>query len=220
MARIARTVHPKVVFHTDAIQAAPFFNLEPIFADVDMMSLSAHKFGGPKGIGVLVKKTLVPLAPLIIGGGQERELRSGTQNVAGAVGLATALMKTNELMGIKDTVVRLRNQLADKVQETVPNVYESAPRDVLSPGHLHLRFDGVTQEEMLVVLDQFGICASGGAACASGALKPNHVLAAMGVARDDARTSIRFSLGYMTSDSDIDRSVTCIAKAVEQLRSP
>jgi cysteine desulfurase len=205
---------------TDAVQAAPYVDLADFAADVDMVGLSAHKFGGPVGTGALAVSSRVTLAPRLYGGGQERERRSGTPDVAGAVGMATALQ-----MVIKDRaaaairVSELRDRLAAGLLAALPWAHPTVPAHVpVLPGHLHLCLPGVDREELLVALGGDGICVSGGSSCASGALEPSHVLAAMGVDRDLAVGAVRFSLGYDTRDEDVDRALAVVPGVATTLR--
>src|SRR6202034_2033925 len=145
-------------------------------------SVSSHKVGGPKGVGALVVRAPNQLVPLLHGGGQEHERRSGTHDVAGIVGVGTALCIADASRRDESARVgRLRDRLADALRCAIPNTLESAPRSAVLPGHCHLRFAGVEQEELLVLLDRDGVCASAGSACASGAIESSHVLVAMGI---------------------------------------
>ncbi|HVX21865.1 MAG TPA: cysteine desulfurase family protein [Acidimicrobiales bacterium] len=217
VARLVRRHAPQAALHTDAVQAAPWLDLARLAADADLLSVSAHKLGGPKGAGALVAR--VPVRPILHGGGQERDRRSGTHDVAGAVGLATALtLAAAERDPTAARVRALRDRLADGLLAAVPGTVESAPRDRVLPGHCHLRFAGVDQEELLVLLDRDGVCAAAGSACASGALQPSHVLLAMGVPPADAKTAVRFTLGHTSTDADVDRALAAVPAAVARLR--
>ena len=219
VAALVRRLAPHAIVHTDAVQAAPWLDVAAAAAGADLVSVSAHKVGGPKGAGALVARAGVGLAPLLHGGGQEHDRRSGTHDVAGAVGLATALaVVAGRRVGESARVAALRDRLADGLAAAVPGLVESAPRDRVLPGHCHVRFDGVEQEELLVLLDDAGICASAGSACASGAVEPSHVLLAMGVPAADARTGIRFTLGHSTTAADVDRALAAVPPAVARLR--
>jgi cysteine desulfurase len=208
------------VVHTDAVQAAVWMDLAQATAGTDLVSVSAHKLGGPMGAGALAVRHGTRLEPLLHGGGQEQERRSGTHDVAGAVGLAVALeLAAAARAEERARVGALRDLLADGLLAAVEGTTESADRSGVLPGHCHLRFAGVEQEELLVLLDDAGICASGGAACASGALRPSHVLAAMGVPAAEARGAVRFTLGYTTSSADVERALAAVPPAVARLRS-
>jgi cysteine desulfurase len=210
---------PDAAVHTDAVQAACFLDLTRLAAGADLVSISAHKLGGPQGVGALVVRDRVAVSPIIHGGGQERERRSGTHNVAGVVGLAAALQAAVSAREVDAARVRaLRDELAKTIEADVPGTVRSVDLDRALPGHCHLRFEGVEQEELLLLLDERGVCASGGAACASGALEPSHVLAAMGVDATSARGAIRFTLGYTTTAEDVAAAVAAVGHAVTTLR--
>ena len=216
---LTRSLAPQAVVHTDAVQAAPWLDVARAAPGVDLVSVSAHKLGGPKGAGALVVREGTELEALFVGGGQERERRAGTHDVAGGVGLATALAAVaRERESESARVGALRDQLADGLLHAVPAVTEAADRKFVLPGHCHLCFAGVDREELVVLLDEAGICVSGGAACASGALEPSHVLAAMGVPAPIASGSIRFSLGHTTTADDVERALAVVPEAVARLR--
>jgi cysteine desulfurase len=211
---------PNASVFTDAVQAAPFLDLAEVTAGADMVGLSAHKFGGPVGIGALAVAPRVTLRSRQHGGGQERERRSGTQDVAGAVGMATALqMVAKERTAASARVVGLRDRLAHGLLAAIPWAHRTVPEGVaVLPGHLHLCLLGVDREELLVALGREGVCVSGGSSCASGALEPSHVLAAMGIAPGLAAGAVRFSLGYDTTDDDIDRALAVVPGVAASLR--
>lgn len=216
---LVRRNAPQAVLHTDAVQAAPWMDLAAHAAGYDLVSVSAHKLGGPKGAGALLVGEGVSLEPILVGGGQERERRGGTHNVAGAVGLATALAAAGaEREQESVRVGALRDRLADGLCAAVPGAVETADRKGVLPGHCHVCFEGVDREELLVLLDSAGVCVSAGSACASGALEPSHVLAAMGVEPELARGAIRFSLGHTTTPADVERALAVVPEAVGRLR--
>ena len=213
---------PNAYVFTDAVQAAPYIDLAEVTAGADLVSLSAHKVGGPVGMGALAISGRVVLQPRQYGGGQERERRSGTQDVAGAVGLATALRLVRaERATAAVRVAALRDRLRDGLLHSVPGMYRTVPAgagvDVL-PGHLHLCVPGVEREELLVALGEEDVCVSGGSSCASGALQPSHVLSAMGVAPELASGALRFTLGYGTTEADVDRALVVVPVVVAALR--
>ncbi|MGH9081742.1 MAG: cysteine desulfurase family protein, partial [Acidimicrobiales bacterium] len=211
---LTRRLAPRARVHTDAVQAAPWLDLGTVGTGADLVSISAHKLGGPKGAGALVIREGTPLRPLLYGGGQERERRGGTHDVAGAVGLATALSVAAAGRAAEATRVRaLRDRLADGLLDRVPGAVESAARHKVLPGHCHLRFTGVDHEELLVLLDHQEVCASGGSACASGALEPSPVLSAMGVGGG----GIRFSLGWTTTAEEVEHALEVVPEAVATL---
>jgi len=205
---------------TDAVQAATFMDLASWTAGADLVALSAHKVGGPVGVGVLAVSPITALAPQHLGGGQERERRSGTQDVAGAVGLATALrLSTGERRETACRVAAQRDRLATGLLASVRGTHRTVAAGVATlPGHLHLCFEAIEREELLLALSEQGICASGGSSCASGALEPSYVLAAMGVPDGLARGAIRFTLGHDTTDADIDRALAIVPGVISSLR--
>ena len=220
---VARTVadrSPRAVLHTDAVQAVPWLDVAGRTAPAALVSVSAHKFGGPKGSGALVVRSGTGLRPRIDGGGQERGRRSGTPNVAGAAGTAAALAVTTADRAVDaKRVAGLRDRLANGLLAAVADVVESGDRGDRVAGILHLRFADVEAEAMVVLLDQVGIAASAGAACSSGAVEPSHVLAAMGLGPAEASSGIRLSLGVTTTDEDVDRALARIPDVVRRLRN-
>jgi cysteine desulfurase len=209
---------PRAVVHTDAVQAAPWLDVAAATAGVDLVSASAHKFGGPQGVGVLGVADGVTLRPLLHGGGQERERRSGTHNVAGIAGMAAALEAVGSRRPAEaERVGALRGRLADGLLASIPGAVETGDRSVKVPGNCHLLLPGVQAEELLVLLDAAGICASAGSACASGALEPSHVLLAMGIEPAVAAGSIRLSLGWTSTGAEVDHALRVLPDAVERL---
>lgn len=226
---------PQAVLHTDAVQAVSWLDVAELARPAQLVSVSAHKFGGPKGVGALIVRDGVKLSPLILGGGQERDRRGGTHNVAGIAGMAAAA----EVAAAKrqETVARvekLRNRLADHLKAAMPDVVETGvvepsfagavktaaftDRSRKIAGSCHLCFGGVESEELLFLLEREGVYASAASSCASGAFEPSHVLAAMGYDRNLAKGSLRLSLGSTTTEADIDRACAVIPNAVAQLR--
>jgi len=205
---------------TDAVQATSFLSLARCTAGADLVALSAHKVGGPVGVGALAVRPPTDIAPRQYGGGQERERRSGTQDVIGAVGLAAALrLATAERAETVRRVTALRDRLAAGLIGTVAGVHRTVPPGVeVLPGHLHLCLSGIEREELLLALSERGVCASGGSSCASGALEASYVLAAMGVPDELARGAVRFTLGYDTTGADIDRALAIVPEVVASLR--
>lgn len=212
---------PAAVLHTDAVQAAPWLDVAALARPAGLVSVAAHKFGGPQGVGALVVRRGVSLRPILVGGGQERELRSGTHNVAGIVGMAAALRAT--VADREAAVVRVsarRERLVSGITTGLDGVVETAKGLRRLPNIAHLRIAGVESESLLVLLDDAGICASAGSSCASGAMEPSHVLAAMGVPRFEARTALRLSLGRPTTDEDVDDGAAAVVAAAQRLRAP
>jgi len=219
VARIVRKFAPNAILHTDAVQAACWVDLREITPLVDALSLSAHKFGGPKGVGVMVIKTGKNLEPLIFGGGQERDRRSGTHNVSGIIATAKALEVTDKTRAEEtERVTKLRDRLVDEIRAQVDGVLETVPREHRVPGVAHLCFSGLENEALLFLLDQADVYASAASACASGAMEPSHVLEAMGIERSWSNGALRLSLGHTTTDAEIDLAVSAIVSAVNQLR--
>ena len=219
VARIVRSQAPGAVFHTDAVQAAPWLDVAAVTAGADLVTVSAHKFGGPKGAGALLVRGGARVRPRLGGGGQERGRRSGTPNVAGAVGMAAALAATEAGRGAEaDRVTALRDRLGDGLAERVDGLVESGDRAHRVPGILHVRLSGVEAEALVVLLDQHGLAASAGAACSSGAVEPSHVLTSMGLDDHEAGSGVRFSLGVATSGQDVDRALDLVPDAVGRLR--
>jgi len=226
VARVVRDVAPTAVFHSDAVQAACWLDLRDIVLVTDVVSLSAHKFGGPKGMGVMVQKAGTTLEPLIMGGGQERDRRSGTSNVAGIVSTAAALRATANSRDVESArVSKLKHELVssiigrlENVVETVP-VAESSSATQTVPGIAHLCFGGVESESLLFLLDELGVCASAASACASGAMEPSHVLRAMGVDSRWAKGALRLSLGHTTTHDDVRAAADAVVGSVQRLRA-
>lgn len=220
VAEVVRTHAPRALLHTDAVQAASWADLPSSTAVADLVSVSAHKFGGPVGVGALVVRGDVPLVAQLLGGGQERERRSGTPNVVGAVGAAAAARATIADRAEEGSRLRaLRDRLASELG-ALPGVHEAggatAPR---APTIVDVHIDGIESEALLFLLDRAGVCASAASSCASGALDPSHVLAAMGVPRRAARGSLRLSLGWSSSEADVDAALDAVSAALHQLRT-
>jgi cysteine desulfurase len=216
---IVRERAPGAVLHTDAVQASCWLDLRSISPLVDMISLSAHKFGGPKGVGVLTVRSGVEFQPLIRGGGQERERRSGTHNVAGIVATAEALDETDRDRASEAVrLSRLRDRLVDTLVEELDDVVETVSRPHKVAGSAHVCIADVESEALLYLLDEAEVCASAASACASGAMEPSHVLAAMAIDRRWSSGALRMSLGHTTDDADVDRALEVIVESVRRLR--
>ncbi len=220
--RITRLVSkraPSAVIHTDAVQAVSWVDVADLARHAQLISISAHKFGGPKGVGALVVRRGTRVHPMLLGGGQERERRSGTQNVAGVVAMAAALHITvDEREREVKRVTALRDRLVDTMVATVPGVTETVDRDLKIAGNAHILVAGVENEALLFLLDRAGVCASAASACASGAMDPSHVLAALGVDRAAAFGALRLSLGFGSTDVDVDHLLGVLPGAIAQLR--
>jgi cysteine desulfurase len=219
VAAVVRERAPAAVLHTDAVQAFLWLDVAVLAAPAELVAVSAHKFGGPKGVGALVVRDGTSLAPILHGGGQERDRRSGTHNVAGIVGMAAAMQAAvSEREATVERVSALRDRLADGIADAVPGTVETVPRHRRVAGSCHLRFPGAESEALLVLLDDAGVCASAGSACTSGAIEPSHVLTAMGVGSEDALSSLRLSLGTTTTEAEVDLAVKAVTDAVARLR--
>ncbi len=219
VARLMERKAPRALLHTDAVQAVSWVDVARMAKFADLVSVSAHKFGGPQGVGALIVRKGVKLAPLVHGGGQERERRSGTQNVAGIVAMATALEATvAERDALVARIEPLRNRLVDSLLEAIPHSYETSNRALKIAGNAHMHFDDVESEALLVLLDEGGLCASAGASCSSGAMEPSHVLTAMGFSDKLANSSLRLTLGRTTTDYEVDVALKVIPDAVARLR--
>jgi cysteine desulfurase len=220
----ARPTHPRgLVLHTDAVAAAAWVDLAPTVARADLVTVSGHKVGGPKGIGVLAVRPGVTIAPLLIGGGQERERRSGTPDVAGAVALGVAMAETSrDRITVTDRVRDHAERLVTGLTEAVDHVRTTIPpRSVEGVANIvHLSCREISSEALLFLLDEAGVAASAGSSCASGALEPSHVVEALGVAPDWAAGALRLSLGWTTTDEEIDHALAVVPAAIAQLRSP
>ncbi len=220
VAGIVRRCAPQALLHTDAVQAPSWLDLRAIAPLVDLMSFSAHKFGGPKGAGVLTIRRGTSLTPLIAGGGQERERRSGTHNVAGIVALAEALVATDrEREAELVRIGTLRDRLVDGIVGAVDGVVETVARDRKVAGSAHICISDIESESLLFLLDEADVCASAASACASGAMEPSHVLEAMGVDRSLSGGAVRLTLGHTTTEADVDRAVEVVTAAVTRLRA-
>ncbi len=219
-AAVAERTDGGAVLHTDAVAAFPWLDLRELTAAAALISVSAHKFGGPQGVGALVVRPGVPLRARLLGGGQERERRSGTQNVAGIVAMAAAadrlVADRHELVS---RVATLRDRFVDGVVAAVDGVRETvADRSMKVAGNAHLCVAGVLSEELLFLLDRAGLCASAASSCASGAIQLSHVLDAMGVDPAWGGGAVRFTLGWTTTQAEVDRAVEVVADAVTTLR--
>lgn len=219
VARVVRAAAPSAILHSDAVQAACWLDLAPITACVDILSLSSHKFGGPKGCGIMFQRAGVDIEPLIFGGGQERDRRSGTHNVAGIVATASALVATAAERATETArIAELRCELIAGLV-AIGGVRATIAAEHSVPGIAHVCIEGIENEALLFLLDEAGLCASAASACASGAMEPSHVLAAMGVPRDLARGALRLSLGHTTTRSDVTSAIGIIGTAVNRLRT-
>jgi cysteine desulfurase len=222
IAELARIAHDRgVLFHTDAIQAPGWLPLAVGALGVDLLSLSAHKFGGPKGVGCLYVRRGVRLAPILHGGGQEFGRRPGTENVVGIAGMARALELAEAERPRKAAQIGgLRDRLETGIRSSVPDVRINGAGAIRLPNNSNVSFAGIASEVLLIGLDLAGIAASAGSACTSGVLEPSHVLAALGLEPRWRTGAIRFSLGAGTTASQIERVLSILPGLVARLRVP
>lgn len=216
-----RTDKPRpIYFHTDAVQAVNFLNCDTKYLHADLLSLSGHKIYGPKGVGALYVKSGTPIKAIQLGGHHEKNLRSGTLNAPGIVGLGEAIKQLNKKTVEKNNVkiAKLRDMLADGVMKNIPKVILNTDRENATPAHAHFSFLGAEGESILISLDLAGIAVSTGSACASGSLKASHVLLAMGIPKEIAHNSIRFTLGKRTTEAEIKKAIKILPPIVERLR--
>ena len=208
-----------VLFHTDAVQAAGHLPIDVKAQNIDMLSLSAHKFHGPKGIGVLYARRGVPLTSLIEGGAQERGKRAGTENIPAIMGMAAALKEACEHVEANAAhVTHLRDRLIEGLSQIPHSALNGDPVNRL-PGNVSFCFEGIEGESLLLLLDSKGICASSGSACTSGSLDPSHVLLAIGRPHEVAHGSLRLSLSEWNTDEEIDHILAEVPWVVEYLRN-
>ncbi len=209
----------KVIFHTDAVQALGHVDIDVKKQGIDMLSLSGHKIHAQKGIGALYVRKGIVLPSLIHGGAQERNKRAGTENVPAIVGLGVAIETATKNIAERNAViVPRRNRLIDGILK-LPYTRLNGDRDKRLPGNLNISIEGIEGESLLLMLDQYGICASSGSACTSGSLDPSHVLLAIGLKHEVAHGSLRLSIEENVTDEDVDYILEVIPKIVERLRS-
>jgi cysteine desulfurase len=211
----------RILFHVDAVQAAGALDLSVARLGVDLLSLSGHKFSGPKGTGLLYIRRGTVCWPLINGGGQERGRRAGTENVAGIVGFAAALRIAQAESGVRNARVGpMRDRLVAGVLSAIPATRLTGHPTHRLPNNASFCFEGVSGESLLLALDQNGVAASAGSACTSGSLEPSHVLLAIGLSPELALGSLRLTLGSSNTDADVDRVLALLPALVERLRRP
>ncbi|MGH8915988.1 MAG: cysteine desulfurase family protein [Acidimicrobiia bacterium] len=219
IASTVREQQPEVLMHSDAVQAFSSEDLDVDALGVNLLTITGHKFGGPKGTGILYVREGTPLEPILHGGGQELGRRSGTHDVAGAVGLAAAMeAAAGDKPRFRDDVGQIRDDFEKRLGAGVPDLVVNTPEAKRSSHHLNVRFPGVRNEALLMRLDRAGVAASAGSACQSGAARVSHVLEAMGLGAEQARECVRFSFGWnSTLDEAIEAADIVIALA-EELR--
>lgn len=210
----------KILFYTDAVQAANYLDCDVKKLGVDLLTLSSHKIYGPKGVGLLYVKDGLEIKPLILGGGQEHGLRSGTENVAGIVGFGQALK------GIQDPKTKIQNikirQFRDRIIKAILKLIPDSRLNGSSthrlPNNVNINFDGAEGEAIVIALDQKGIACSTGSACSSKSLEPSHVLLALGLSHEEAHGSLRVTLGRYTTNEEIIRFLKVLSQVIERLR--
>jgi cysteine desulfurase len=220
--RVAKGKNPNVVLHTDAVQAAGAIDITPSKLGVDLLSIAGHKLYGPKGVGLLYIKNRTPWQPMLLGGSQEKERRAGTENVAGIVGLATAMkLAWDEMAARNEHSRRLRDRLFYGLPERIPDTVLTGPAkpEGRLPNNFSCCFRNVEGESVLLALDLEGVAASSGSACTTGALEPSHVLTAMGIDPDLAHASLRLTVGQSNTEEQIDRVLELLPTIVARLRS-
>ena len=209
----------KIPFHTDAVQAAGHMHIDVNEMNIDMLSLSGHKFHAPKGIGVLYVKKNIPLFNLIEGGGQERGKRAGTENVAGMVALAAALKESCENIDANNArIIPMRDRLFEELSK-IPHSKINGSLEHHVPGTVNMCFEGIEGESLLLMLDANGICASSGSDCTYGSLDPSHVLLSLGLPHEVAHGSLRLSIGEYNTMEEIDHIIEVVPKVVSYLRN-
>ena len=215
--RLNKNRKHKIYFHTDAVQAVNYLDCNVKELGVGLLTLSAHKIYGPKGVGALFVKQGTPIEPIIYGGGHEFGLRSGTENVAGIVGLGKAI----ELVEKHKNDIKRIKKLQDKIIEEVlkiPNTRLNGSREKRLPNNVNISISGVEGESLVIALDQYGIAVSTGSACSSKELKPSHVLLAIGLSPKEAHGSLRITLGRFTTEEEVDYFLKILPKVVKRLR--
>ena len=217
---ITKLAHEKgALMFTDAVQAIGSVPVDVKSLGVDMLSLSGHKFNAPKGIGALYMRRGIKIEKYIDGGGQERMMRSGTENLAGIVALSTALELAVSRLSDMDRIRGMRDRLADYIMTNIPHTIYNGDREHRLPGNLNISFEYIEGESLLLLLDMAGICISTGSACSSNSLEPSHVLLATGLPAEKAHGSMRVSLSHQNTDEDVDYIIEKLPGIVSRLRS-
>jgi len=221
VAELAQLAHERgALFHTDAVQSAGKIPVDVKTLGVDLLSMSAHKFYGPKGVGALWMRRGLRLLPVLTGGKQERNRRAGTENVAGIVGMgAAAALARGKMVEEAWRLAALRDRLEESILRAVPGTAINGARTPRVPNTTNISFDRVEAESLLIALDLEGVAVSTGSACSSGTLEPSHVLKAMGFPPHRTQNSIRFSLGAVNTEADVERVVAILPGIVEKLRA-
>lgn len=209
----------QIIFHTDAVQAVGHLPIDVKKMNIDMLSMSGHKFHGPKGVGALYCKKGTPLFSFIYGGAQERNRRAGTENLPGIVGMSVALdLACKEMAETASHEIKLRNKLFEELSK-IPHSKINGDLVNRLPNNFNMSFEGIEGESLLLLLDDKGICASSGSACTSGSLDPSHVLLAIGLPHEIAHGSLRLTLSKFSTEQEIDETINAVPKIVEYLRT-
>ena len=216
--KLLKSIKSKIYFHTDAVQAINYLDCDVHKLGIDLLTLSAHKIYGPKGIGALFIRKGTPLEPQILGGGHEFGFRSGTENVAGIVGLGTAVVEVKNQKSKIKNLERLRDKLINEILKNIPGSKLNGSRKNRLPNNANFTFEGVEGEALVIALDQEGICASTGSACSSKSLEPSHVLLALGLSEIGAHGSLRLTLGRYTTEKEIEKILKVLPKIIKRLR--
>jgi cysteine desulfurase NifS len=220
IAELCRLAHERdIIFHTDAVQAAGKIEIDVEALDVDLLTLSGHKFHGPKGVGVLYVKKGIELEPLIHGGKQEKGWRAGTENIPGIVGMGKAAEIAMHTFGNSTKIAELRDSLEKGIKKLIPAAVLNGHRTNRLPNTLNLTLPGLRGESLVVAMDQHGIALSSGSACKAGSPDPTHVLLAMGRTPEEAHCSVRFSLSEQTTKKDIDITLKALAEVLAEMES-
>ena len=207
-----------MLFHTDAVQAAGHLAIDVQTTNIDLLSLSGHKFHGPKGAGALYTRRGIALQNVLYGGGQERGHRAGTENVPAIAGLAAALAQADaNLLANTARCLDLRQRLTERLL-AIPGTHLNGDAAQRLPGNVNITFDGVEAETLLLLLDEAGICASAGSACSAGAVEPSHVLLALGLTPAQAKSTLRLTLDAANTAEEIDTAAAVITACVQRLR--
>ena len=211
-----------IIFHTDAVQAMCHVPINVMDMNIDLLSASAHKFNGPKGVGFMYMNNRCKLEPFIHGGSQERARRAGTSNVPGIVGMGTAALSVSrDYETISSEITALRNYMVNRIMQEIPDTTFDGPStgDVRRlPGNMHFCFKGVSGDSLLIMLDMKGICASSGSACAAGSIDPSHVLTAIGRNAEESKGALRLSISADTTKEEADYVINTLKSVVERLR--
>jgi cysteine desulfurase len=208
----------RIYFHTDAVQAAEFLDLDVKRLFVDLLTMTAHKIHGPKGVGLLFVKKGTPLTPQIVGGEHEFRLRAGTENVAGIVGMAEAIRQVESRKSKVEDIKKLRDRLENSILKNIPETYLNGDKEKRAPHISNISFKNAEGEAIILNLDFLGIAVSSGSACTARSLEPSHVLSAIDIPHELSHGAIRFSLSRETTDVEIDKVLEVLPRVINKLR--